>query len=122
MSDTLSTYDITKKELKILLNGLKSSAKKRGISFNLTTSDIDDIGIPIRCPVLGIPIYFYKNKVREDSISFDRIDSDKGYERDNVIIVSYRVNKLKSNATIDEMNKIVSFFSDLDKSPREREA
>jgi hypothetical protein len=113
MSDILSTYDITKKEIKLLLNSLKASAKKRGIQFNLTTSDIDYIGIPISCPVLGIPIFFHKGKVKDDSISFDRIDSSKGYERDNVIIVSYRVNKIKSDASLQELNNIVNFYNDL---------
>ena len=113
MSCSLSTYDITSKEIKQLLNNLKASAKKRNIEFSLTASDIDDIGIPITCPVLNIPIYFHRGQVKDDSISFDRINSNKGYEKDNIIIVSYRVNKLKSNATIDEMKKIANFFSNL---------
>lgn len=113
MNDFISTYDITSKEIKLLLNQLRASAKKRGIEFNLTTADIDDIGIPLQCPVLNIPIYFYRGKSKDDSISFDRIDSTKGYQKDNVIIVSNRVNKLKSNATLEEIKKIHDFFEEL---------
>ena len=104
---------ITKKEFKVLLNQLKASAKKRGIEFDLTTADIDDIGIPISCPVLGIPLKFNKGKPLDNSISFDRIDSTKGYTKDNIVIVSHRVNKLKSNSTYDEMKKIFEYYREL---------
>lgn len=107
------TYHITQKDIKQLLNQLKASAKKRGIDFDLTTADIDDIGIPITCPVLGIPLKFNRGSPLDDSISFDRIDSSKGYTRDNLVIVSYRANKLKSNATLEEMRSLVNFYGEL---------
>lgn len=109
----MTTTHLTQKDFKFLWNNLKNSAKKRNIPFDLTLSDMDTIGIPITCPVLGIPIYFHRNKVEDDSISFDRIDSSKGYTVDNIIVVSYRVNKLKSNATLDEMKKITNFYDKL---------
>lgn len=103
----------TKKEFKTLLNQLRASAKKRGIEFDLTTNDIDEIGIPISCPILGIPLAFNKGSPKDNSFSFDRIDSSKGYTKDNVIIVSHRVNKLKSNSTFEEMKKIFEYYSSL---------
>ena len=105
--------NIASKEIKHLLNRLKASAKKRGIDFDLTTADIDDIGIPISCPVLGIPLKFNRGKAQKDSISFDRIDSTKGYTRDNLIIVSNRVNTLKANASLEEMRKITDYYENL---------
>lgn len=110
----MNTYDIHKKELKSIISRLKASAKKRDIPFSLTTSDLDEIGIPITCPVLGIPIYYHKGKVQDDSISIDRIDSNRGYVKDNIVIVSHRVNKLKSNASLEEMEKMVSFYKSYD--------
>jgi hypothetical protein len=109
----MNTYHITDKEIKQLWNNLKSSATKRGIDFDLTPTDIDDIGIPLTCPVLGIPIFFHRENAKPDSISFDRIDSSKGYTRDNVIIVSHRANKLKSDATLEEMISMVDFYKQL---------
>ena len=104
---------LTQKDFKLLWNNLKSSAEKRSIPFSLSLSDMDDIGIPIVCPILGLPLYFHRNKVEDDSISFDRIDSSKGYSVDNLIVISYRANKLKSNATLDEMRKLVNFYEQL---------
>lgn len=39
-----------------IIKRLKSSAKKRGIPFDLTVSDLDEIGLPLSCPILGIPL------------------------------------------------------------------
>lgn len=112
----MNRYDITIKDIKQLCNQLKASAKKRNIEFNLTSNDIDEIGIPITCPVLGIPIHFHKGKKQFDSISFDRIDSSKGYSPDNIVIVSDRVNQLKSNATLEEMEALVNFYKQFRKT------
>lgn len=109
----MNTYHITDKDTTQLWRHLRDSAKERGIPFDLTPSDIDDIGIPISCPILGIPIYFHKNHVKPDSISFDRIDSSKGYTKDNIVVISQRANSLKSNATLEEMEALVNFYKPL---------
>ena len=112
----LKAYDITDKDVTQLWRHLKKSAKERGIEFDLTPSDITDIGIPLTCPILGFPIYFHRDQAQDDSISFDRIDSSLGYTRDNVVIISLRANKLKSDATLQEMEKIVNFYKLLEES------
>lgn len=112
----MNTYDITAKDIKQLWSQLRASAKRRGIPFDLTTTDLDEIGIPITCPVLGIPIYFHKGKAKPDSISFDRIDSTKGYTKDNVIIISLRANQLKSNGSIEEIESISTFYRNINKN------
>lgn len=104
---------ITQKDFKLLWSQLKNSANKRNIPFDLKPTDIDEIGIPVVCPVLGIPLYFHRNAVQDDSISFDRIDSAKGYTVDNVIVISYRANRLKSDATLEELRKITHFYEAL---------
>lgn len=104
---------VNQKDLKDLYNHLKSSAKRRGIDFHLTMTDLYNISFPLTCPVLGIPLIFNRGQENDNSYSFDRIDSTKGYSLDNLIIVSNRVNKLKSNATLEEMEKIVDFYKSL---------
>ncbi len=107
------TIAVNQKNLRGLLNHLKQSAKKRDIYFDLTMVDLNNLSFPLTCPILGIPLYFNSGFAADDSYSVDRIDSDKGYTIDNVIIVSNRVNTLKSNATVDEMRKIADFYSKL---------
>ena len=104
---------ITLQDIEIIHKRLKGSAKKRNIEFDLSVSDIDDIGIPITCPILGIRLAFNRVKQLDNSISFDRIDSSKGYTRDNIIIISNRANRLKSDATIQELQQISSYYMNL---------
>lgn len=109
----MNTTHLTVKDFKLLWKNLKHSAKKRNIVFDLKLTDIDEIGIPITCPILNIPLVFNREKVQDNSISFDRIDSTKGYTKDNVIVISYRANKIKSDATLDELKKIVNFYESI---------
>ena len=95
---------------KTIINRLRSSAKKRGIEFNLTSKDLDDIGFPMSCPVLGIPLKWYRGEPRDDSYSFDRIDSSKGYVRDNIQIMSVKANRAKNNLTLEELKKFGQYF------------
>lgn len=100
-------------EIKSIFNGLKASAKKRNIEFTLSLSDLHHLSFPITCPILGIPLKFNRGKARDDSYSIDRIDSNGPYSIDNIIVVSWKANRLKNNATNDELNKISNFYSTL---------
>lgn len=97
-------------DIKKIYNGLKSSAKKRNIDFSLTLSDLNNLTYPITCPILGIVLKF-NDVLSDDSYSIDRIDSSKGYHIDNIIVISWRANRLKSNASVDELNKINEFYN-----------
>jgi hypothetical protein len=68
-----------------------------------------DIVIPEKCPVLGIPL-LKGLKGCYNNASVDRIDNTKGYTKDNICIISYRANVLKSNGTIQEFEKILEYM------------
>lgn len=95
-----------------IYNRLKRSAKKRGIAFSLTLTDLNEITFPLRCPILGIPLKWNSGEARDDSYSFDRIDSSKGYDIDNLIVVSWRANRLKNNGDSKELRKISDFYAE----------
>lgn len=99
------------KDISKIYSGLKSSAKSRGIEFNLTKSDLYDIDIPLTCPILGIPLIFSRGGVSDNSVSYDRIDNSKGYTIDNLMIISYRANRLKSDASLNEMKLLAEFYT-----------
>ena len=98
-----------------LLAQAKYRAKRLGLDFNLT---VDDIHIPIICPVLGLPLTVLRTGnggLRRKSMapSIDRIDNSKGYITGNVIVVSARANVLKNDATVEELLKLATFYSTL---------
>ena len=66
-----------------------------------------------KCPVLGNKFEMgYKNgKSKNLSPSLDRIIPKKGYVYGNLVIVSDIVNRLKSDATLKDMEKILKFYT-----------
>ena len=96
---------------KLLLKEIKRRAKRKGLECDLK---LEDIQIPDNCPVLGIPVFVESGKGRLPNIpSVDRIDNSKGYTRDNIVVVSWRANDLKRDATMEELTKIVRYYGGL---------
>ena len=89
-----------------MLSAAKHRAMRRGLPFDL---GLRDIQAPRFCPVLGIRISFGGPK--DSAPSLDRIDNKKGYIRGNVVVTSWRANRLKNDASIDELKMILEFYS-----------
>jgi hypothetical protein len=89
---------------KILVVWARSRAKKNGTEFKITH---DDLTWPTHCPVLGIELIYGARsagtKLRDNSPSIDRIDPSVGYVPGNVMIISFRANAMKRNATPQEL-------------------
>ena len=70
--------------------------------------EFDTFLFPEYCKYLGIKLdySFGKGSIKDNSPSFDRIDSSKGYTIDNVEIISNKANTMKSNANRDELVKM----------------
>jgi hypothetical protein len=92
------------------LNNIKHRANKRGIPFNLS---LDDLVFPNICPVLGIPIKARSGSFSDNSPSIDRTIPKLGYVKGNVSIMSYRANRIKCHATLDDLRKIVAYMESL---------
>ena len=111
--NTMFQTDVHKQDIRVLHNRIKQSAKRRGIPFDLTLTDLNNLSFPVTCPILNIPLTFNRRGVQDNSYSIDRIDSSLGYTVDNIVVISYRANVLKSNASIAEMEALVNFFKEL---------
>jgi len=93
---------------KHIFHGITSRCKKNNIDFNLK---FEDLHFPELCPILGIPLFFKKQKKCDNTPSVDRIDPKKGYTKDNVIIISFKANRIKNNATKEEINLICDWMN-----------
>lgn len=94
---------------KYLLHNAKARARKKGFDFDLT---INDFEIPSHCPVLNLPLeQTWGEGTKDNKPSLDRIDSSKGYTKDNVQVISWRANNLKSDGSLEEFIKLVEFMS-----------
>lgn len=54
----------------------------------------------------------------DHSPSLDRIRGDLGYVPGNIIVISNRANRIKSDASIRELRDIASFYATLGRSVR----
>lgn len=82
-------------------------ARKRAHKLNLPFDiEPEDIRIPDVCPVLGITL---NSGARDSAASLDRILPEKGYVRGNICVISFRANRLKSDATADELRRVLAY-------------
>lgn len=97
--------------LKMLLNASKQRAVLKNREHTLTLDDIKELYPKDgKCPVFGFDLEFNSAGFRETSPSIDRIDSTKGYTRDNVQIISWKANRLKAYATVEDLEILVAFL------------
>lgn len=78
----------------------KQNAKSTKWGWNISVSDLVWNKY---CPYLGIELDYSCPKRSENSVSLDRLDSTKGYIVGNVVVCSWRGNRIKNDATIEEL-------------------
>jgi len=100
----------------LIFNRLKSSAKKRKIKFTITKLDLMNLSWPITCPVLGIKLEWNTGQAEDNSYSIDRINSARGYEPDNIIVISNKANRMKNNGSLGDLKSIAEFYENLEMS------
>ena len=92
---------------KQLFFSIKSKSKRKNIPFDL---DLSDIIIPEYCQIIGILLSKTNTSIMDDSPSIDRIDPNKGYVKTNIQIISMKANRIKNDATLDELKLVVNFL------------
>jgi hypothetical protein len=103
--------------ISMLLNASKQRAEAKGREHTITKEDIlNKWPLHNKCPVFGFELEWNSAGFRETSPSIDRIDSSKGYTVDNIQIISWKANRLKSFATVKELEAVLSFMKQGEKS------
>jgi hypothetical protein len=74
----------------------KHRAKKTNKEFNLSRKDII---VPYICPVLNVPLIHNT----PHAPSLDRINNNRGYLKDNIMVISRRANLMKNDASPEEL-------------------
>ena len=85
-------------------------AKEKGLPFDLC---VEDVQIPEYCPILGIKLEVGIGRGPSDSSpSLDRIYPNLGYVKDNIIVISMRANKIKSDVSVDDIEKVLLYLKE----------
>lgn len=90
-----------------LWGSIKRRCKDKGLDCDLSLEYLREIA-PDFCPVFGVKLKWdgwgeNNQRASEDSPSVDKIDPNKGYTKDNIIIISWKANRLKSNANYEDL-------------------
>lgn len=104
----------TKRFLAVAVKNARERAARRGIPFQLTKEYLAEILTP-HCPITGLRLRIYcgvGKGPRDDSPSLDCVVPDRGYVPGNVKWVSSRANRIKSDATLAELEALVAHFKD----------
>lgn len=97
--------------LQCLINASKQRAKLKNIEHTLTLDELKTIyPKDNKCPVFGTELKFGDSGFRDNSPSIDKIDPKGGYTLDNVQVISWRANRLKVDASINELEMLIAFM------------
>ena len=87
----------------------KRVALNRGLPFSITLDDIKDV--PNTCPVLGIPMVSGAGNNNPNSATLDRLVPEKGYVPDNVCWISRKANRIKCDASLEELQQVLAWVN-----------
>jgi hypothetical protein len=90
---------------------LCTHARKRAKELNIPcTISKEDVVIPETCPALGIPLFYGDGKMTDNSPSLDRLEPSIGYVKGNVEVISVKANRIKNNASLEEIEKVFKWL------------
>ena len=96
-----------------MLSNSKIRAKAKKLPHNITSDDIREVWPKDNiCPVLKKPFEmgFKSEKTKSMAPSLDKIIPSYGYTKGNIVVISDIVNRLKSDATLEDLKKIINFY------------
>ena len=94
--------------------GAKRRASIKNIPFSITRWDVMNMYCEV-CPVLGIRLDWTNlGRMVNGSPTLDRFYASHGYILGNVKIISWRANCLKRDSTLQELEKIAVWMSDIE--------
>lgn len=59
--------------------------------------------------MLGIPLFVGGSGGGDNSASIDRVRPELGYVPGNVVVMSLKANRIKNNATAEELEAVLNF-------------
>lgn len=89
-----------KHTVKYRMKTYRYGAKRRNLDFNLDIEEFDEI-TKKRCVYCGE----YSESINEMFCGLDRIDSNKGYTKDNIVPCCWKCNNMKGALTTQEFSK-----------------
>jgi hypothetical protein len=87
----------------------KRRAIKKGLEFTIKP---EDVILTDKCPIFGTE-FTYGETLSDTTLTIDRLDSKKGYVPGNVVVISHKANRIKNDANLNELEKVVHWLKNL---------
>lgn len=96
----------------LMFNNARIRARDKELAFTITKADI---AIPAVCPVLGVPLELPIGGGCPGpySPSLDRTVPEQGYVPGNIMVISYRANRIRNDATVSELEAVLAYAKGL---------
>jgi hypothetical protein len=101
----LKQTDPKRRWAEMALNNARRRAKAKGLPCTVTVDWLVSAS-PDACPASGLPLSYTNTTSLADSAALDRIDNTRGYEPGNCWVLSMKANRIKSDATLAEIEAV----------------
>lgn len=104
-------------KITVILNSARQRCLKNNREFDLTKDFILDLYDKQngKCYYTNLELLPYNDHSNHQCISIDRIDSNKGYTKGNVVLCCWIINRIKLNLSVEEFIKYCSLVSNNNK-------
>lgn len=93
----------------------RAQCRKEGLPFDMDGKYLESIWTGV-CPILGLELtkghLRGKGKIPENQGELDRLVPSKEYVRGNVKWISRRANRIKNDASVEELEKVMAYMKD----------
>ena len=96
----------------IRMRSCRARSKEKDLPFNLTENHLKEIWTDA-CPVFGTPLNMSAKKDEEGHAQLDRIVPELGYVKGNVVWLSQRANRIKDDATTEDLERLLKWLKSL---------
>jgi len=109
---------VSENPLRYRLNLARDRARRKKLEFNIDLRYLEDLLLKQdgKCPYTNVTLTHTENRLCRgggvETISIDRVDSDLGYVKGNIELVSSLVNTMKTDLTKEDFLRIVTLIYD----------
>ena len=96
----------------IRMRTCRERSKEKDLSFSIDTTYLEDIWTGT-CPVFQTPLNIDAERGAEGHAQLDRIVPALGYVEGNVVWLSQRANRIKDDATIEDLERVLKWLKSL---------
>lgn len=98
-----------KNRFAIRVRSCKARANENNLPFDLTEGYIKSIWTD-NCPVFGTPLKIEALKGEDHHAQLDKIVPELGYVQGNVVWLSQRANRIKDDATLEDLERLITWL------------